>query len=216
VGPSPKKLCSEFFDALDQIWRSIPTPTIPIVFVQVIAHLVGLRGPHRVNLRSSSPHCSKAYTAPFSRYCSSTGCAILRFFSQAPGGRVYNETRVDHVWSDDDELAFLKSAPPHLHLPLLLAVWTGQRQGDLLRLTWSAYTGKEIRLRQSKSVRRGHRPVNVVIPVAAPLKSILDATPTAQPHHSIEYGWQALDLIRIPRKLGQGLHQGRHRGFNLQ
>jgi len=92
------------------------------------------------------------------------------------GGRVYNHTRVDKVWSIEDEEAFLKSATAHLHLPLLLALWTGQRQGDLLRLPWSAYDGKEIRLRQSKSVRKGsRRPVTVTIPVGAPLKEALDA-----------------------------------------
>jgi integrase len=93
------------------------------------------------------------------------------------GGRVYHGTRVDHVWSMEDEAAFLKHAPAHLHLPLLLALWTGQRQGDLLRLTWFAYDGTSIRLRQSKSIRRGMRPVQVVVPVGAPLKAALDATP---------------------------------------
>jgi integrase len=97
------------------------------------------------------------------------------------GGRVYDGTRVDFIWGDDDENAFLKGSPTHMHLPLLLAVWTGQRQGDLLRLTWSAYDGNVIRLRQRKSVRHGRRPVNVVIPVAAPLKTILDATPRRSP-----------------------------------
>ncbi len=92
------------------------------------------------------------------------------------GGRLYNGTRVDFVWSLDDEAKFLASAPAHLHLPLLLALWTGQRQGDLLRLTWSAYDGTHIRLRQSKSVRvKARRPVNVTIPVGAPLKAALDA-----------------------------------------
>jgi integrase len=91
------------------------------------------------------------------------------------GGRVYHGTRVDKVWSIEDEEAFLKSAAAHLHLPLLLALWTGQRQGDLLRLPWSAYDGQVIRLRQSKSVRKGaRRPVNVTIPVGAPLKEALD------------------------------------------
>ena len=33
-------------------------------------------------------------------------------------------------------------------------LWTGQRQGDLLRLTWSAYDGTHIRLRQSKTGAR--------------------------------------------------------------
>ena len=85
------------------------------------------------------------------------------------GGRVYHGTRVDSVWSVEDEAAFLEHAPAHLHLPLLLALWTGQRQGDLLRLAWSAYDGSTIRLRQSKTGAR------VVIPAGAPLKAALDA-----------------------------------------
>jgi integrase len=56
---------------------------------------------------------------------------------------------------------FLERAPTHLRLPLMLALWTGQRQGDLLRLPWSSYDGKTIRLRQSKTGR------GVVIPVGA-------------------------------------------------
>jgi integrase len=91
------------------------------------------------------------------------------------GGRVYHGTRVDVVWSVEDEAAFLQHAPVQLHLPLLLALWTGQRQGDLLRLPWSAYAGDQIRLRQSKTGAR------VVIPVAAPLKAALDATPKRGP-----------------------------------
>ena len=86
------------------------------------------------------------------------------------GGRVYHGTRVDFVWSADDEASFLEHAPVHLHLPLLLALWTGQRQGDLLRLPWSAYDGTHIRLRQGKTG------VRVIIPVGAPLKVALDAT----------------------------------------
>jgi integrase len=85
------------------------------------------------------------------------------------GGRLYSGTRIDKVWTRDDEAAFLASAPAYLHLPLLLALWTGQRQGDLLRLPWSAYDGTHIRLRQSKGR------VRVVIPVGAPLKAALDA-----------------------------------------
>jgi integrase len=85
------------------------------------------------------------------------------------GGRVYSGTRADKIWTADDETSFLKNAPAHLHLPLLLALRTGQRQGDLLRLPWSAYDGKRIRLRQSKTGMR------VSIPVGAPLKTVLDA-----------------------------------------
>ena len=98
------------------------------------------------------------------------------------GGRVYQGTRVDCVWSIEDEAAFLERAPTHLHLPLLLALWTGQREGDLLRLPWSAYDGSVIRLMQSKSDRRrARRPVRVTIPVGAPLKAALDAMPKKSP-----------------------------------
>src|SRR6516225_6097338 len=98
------------------------------------------------------------------------------------GGRLYNGTRVDFVWSIEDEAAFLEHAPAHLHLPLLLALWTGQRQGDLLRLPWSGYDGSTIRLIQSKSKRRDAvRPVRVLIPVGAPLKAALDAAPRRSP-----------------------------------
>ena len=88
----------------------------------------------------------------------------------ARGGRLYRGSRAEKIWTVTDEAAFLERAPLHLHLALLLALWTGQRQGDLLRLPWSSYDGKQIRLRQSK----GGRPI--VIPVGAPLKAALDAT----------------------------------------
>lgn len=56
-----------------------------------------------------------------------------------------------------------------LQLALVLALWTGQRQGDLLRLTWSAYDGSTIKLKQSKTGRR------VVIPVGPTLRDHLTA-----------------------------------------
>jgi integrase len=87
------------------------------------------------------------------------------------GGRLYRGSRAEKIWTPADEAAFLERAPAHLHLPLLLALWTGQRQGDLLRLPWSAYDGTHIRLRQSKGGAR------VVIPVGTPLKSALDTAP---------------------------------------
>jgi integrase len=85
------------------------------------------------------------------------------------GGRLYRGSRAEKIWTAADEAAFLERAPVHLHLPLLLALWTGQRQGDLLRLPWSAYDGKHIRLRQSK----GGKPMRIL--VGAPLKAALDA-----------------------------------------
>ncbi len=93
----------------------------------------------------------------------------------AKGGRLYNAARNDHVWSYEDEAAFKRVAPAPLRLALMLALWTGQRQGDLLRLLWSAYDGETIRLRQGKTGRK------IVVPVGAPLKSMLDTTERHSP-----------------------------------
>jgi len=83
-------------------------------------------------------------------------------------GKLYRSKRAESIWTADDEAALQSVAPPRIWLAYLLAIWTGQRQGDLLRLTWKAYDGTHIRLRQSKGGRR------VVIPVAGPLKMALD------------------------------------------
>ncbi len=86
-------------------------------------------------------------------------------------GRVWKGSRSESVWTESDEAQLLATASPPMALAFMLALWTGQRQGDLLRLSWSAYDGAFIRLKQSKTG------VRVTIPVGAPLKALLDATP---------------------------------------
>lgn len=91
------------------------------------------------------------------------------------GGRLYKADRTDRVWQDAQVAIFLSHATPELALAMILALWSGQRQGDLLRLPWSAYDGRHIRLKQSKSGRR------VVIPVGEPLRVLLDRTERRAP-----------------------------------
>jgi integrase len=93
------------------------------------------------------------------------------------GGRLYHGSRAENIWSADDEAAFLRSAPSHLHLPLMLALWTGQSQGDLLRLPWSAYDGTRLHFRRRSKTGARIPP----IPVGTPLKTLLDATPRRSP-----------------------------------
>ena len=84
------------------------------------------------------------------------------------GGKLYEADRSEKIWTEDDIARLLAVASPSIAMAALLALWTGQRQGDLLRLPWSAYDGKYVRLRQSKTGRR------VTIPVSKRLKGILD------------------------------------------
>jgi integrase len=94
----------------------------------------------------------------------------------AKGGKLYHGTRINKIWDDEDVARFLRTAPPYLRLAMLLAINTGQRQGDLLRLPWSAYDGTHIRLRQRKT--GAYLPP---IPVTDELKAALDAAPRQSP-----------------------------------
>jgi integrase len=85
------------------------------------------------------------------------------------GGQFYTADRSEKIWSADNIRDFCAVASPELQAALVLALWTGQRQGDLLRLTWSAYDGRRITLKQSKGDKR------VTIPVSGVLKAALDA-----------------------------------------
>lgn len=84
--------------------------------------------------------------------------------------KINQSTRRDIIWTDEQLNAFRAKAPPMMILALELALWTGQRQGDLLRLTWSAYDGTHITLKQEKTGSF------VRVKVAGELKERLDAT----------------------------------------
>ena len=93
----------------------------------------------------------------------------------ANSGKLYSGSRVDKIWTEEDVARFLRFAPPYLRLAMLLAINTGQRQGDLLRLPWSAYDGTIIKMRQKKTG------AYVPIPVSDALKTALDAAPRQSP-----------------------------------
>ena len=89
--------------------------------------------------------------------------------------RLYHGDRAERIWTEIDIAKFMAVAPITLQRAHVLALDTGQRQGDLLRLTWSAYDGDRIQLRQSKTSR------TVTIPVTRQLKAMLDVMPRISP-----------------------------------
>ena len=84
------------------------------------------------------------------------------------GGRLYEADRTENIWEEGHIAAMMSVASEPLKLALVLALWTGQREGDLLRLSWTAYDGEFITLRQSKTKQR------VKIPVGSALRQELD------------------------------------------
>jgi integrase len=94
--------------------------------------------------------------------------------------KISDGTRRDVIWTDEEIDLFrngrkgtggekdIKPASEPLVRAMMLAMWTGQRQGDLLKLTWKAYDGQSIALRQSKTG------AHVRVKVSKELKQILD------------------------------------------
>lgn len=88
--------------------------------------------------------------------------------------RAYQGDRSDKIWLPEHVEAFMAVAEPEMQLALVLALHTGQRQGDILRLAWSNYNGTHLSLRQGKS-RRADKPGRLVtIRCTKALKATLD------------------------------------------
>lgn len=83
--------------------------------------------------------------------------------------RLHKADRSQLIWMPEHIEAFMSVAPMEMQRALILALHTGQRQGDLRELTWSNYDGSLISLRQGKGKRR------VEIPCTAALKRMLDS-----------------------------------------
>jgi integrase len=83
--------------------------------------------------------------------------------------RLHSADRSELIWLPEHIHAFMAVAPIELQRALILALHTGQRQGDLLRLTWGNYDGALVSLRQGKTGRK------VEIPCTSALKQMLDS-----------------------------------------
>jgi len=83
------------------------------------------------------------------------------------------------VWTSEQLRTFVSTAEeagrPSLGLALLLGANIGQREGDILRLTWSQFNGTAITLRQGKTG------VLLAVPVAKELRNALDGMQRQSP-----------------------------------
>ena len=79
------------------------------------------------------------------------------------------------AWPDDAIERFLKVAPPMMALALKLGLYTGQREGDCLAMTWRDYNGDEIFVAQNKTGTK------LKIPVYSELKEALEEVRRTSP-----------------------------------
>lgn len=88
------------------------------------------------------------------------------------------------AWTPAQAEIAMRELPEHLRRVVVLALYTGQRRGDLMAMTWSAYDKKSIRLVQQKTKRA------LVLPVHPALKAELDA-------------WQRTELLMLLNARGR-------------
>ncbi|MCF6200198.1 MAG: tyrosine-type recombinase/integrase [Hyphomicrobiaceae bacterium] len=83
-------------------------------------------------------------------------------------GKLYTTNRANNIWSRLDVEKFMLAARPEMQLAMMMALHTGQRQGDLLKLTWTAFDGGWLEINQSKGGSR------VLIPLSENLLAAIN------------------------------------------
>jgi integrase len=88
--------------------------------------------------------------------------------------RLYHSNRADKIWLPEQIAAFMRVAPIEMQRAMIVALHTGQRQGDIRKLAWTNYDGAALTLRQGKTGRE------VYIPCTKALRRMLDSVPRTQ------------------------------------
>jgi integrase len=83
--------------------------------------------------------------------------------------KLYDGSRKDIIWTDEDIQKLKSIDNEKITQALILGLWTGQRQGDLLKLRWNAYDGQTLSVEQSKTKTYAR------VKVSAELKTMLDS-----------------------------------------
>jgi integrase len=105
------------------------------------------------------------------------GWAVDRgWIAHTPATKLHTEIERGHLpaWSEDDAALALAGLPEHLRRAVVLALYTGQRRGDLIAMQWSAYDGAKIRVIPEKT-KRHTKSQTLVITAPPELRAELDA-----------------------------------------
>lgn len=80
--------------------------------------------------------------------------------------RLHEGTRRDIIWSDEQLSTLLSEASPHIRNVAKVALWTMQRQADILNMPALAFDGERVSIKQGKT---GARVRVIAAPDIAPL-----------------------------------------------
>lgn len=98
--------------------------------------------------------------------------------AESPGD-LYSNDRSEIIWEPEHVAAFMSSAPIELQRVMVLALFTGQRQGELRRLTWTNVGPDGIKFEQR---RKGKLKRTVFVPYHRDLRAIMATIPRISPN----------------------------------
>lgn len=101
------------------------------------------------------------------------GKLSLNIVTQIP--RIYRNDRSDVIWTDDDLTELEKHASPEIMRAARLAIYTGLRQADVLRLSWAHVSQNAVEVRTAKTG------ATALIPMHGALRALLAGIPKLSP-----------------------------------
>jgi integrase len=95
-------------------------------------------------------------------------------------------------WSQGAQDRFLSVAPPMMVAGFMLALYTGQRLGDVIAMSWHDYDGKRIKVVQSKTGEKlsitAHDDLKEVLDAMERVSPIILTTVTGKPFEASNFG----------------------------
>ncbi len=114
--------------------------------------------------------------------------------------RLHRSNRSDMIWTEADVSRFMKYSPVELQRVLILALHTGQRYGDLIRLRWSDFNEDHLQLKQSKTGAK------VRVHCTAALRKMLAASPRTSPYILTRADGRPWFSAKDDKQLGKAWH----------
>ncbi len=159
--PATKRAYLTYLDLIEARWRNLPIAALNEVGVR--RHFIAWR-----NEMATTPRKADYAVGTLKRLLAWSVAEVrIQHNHAAPIGRLHSADRSDSIWTDEEMDRLGAHASPELMWAVRLASFTGLRQGDLIRLTWTNYDGASFALRTSK------RGKSVLIPATAGCRALV-------------------------------------------
>lgn len=134
--------------------------TIRLEFEMFPVRAVEARGSRRIFLTwrdtmKEAPRSADMHIALLSRlFAWAKGQEIILRNPLEEVERLHDGTRRDIIWSDEQLTKIITEGVPHLRDVALIALWTMQRQADILTMPTLAFDGERVSIKQGKTGAR--------------------------------------------------------------